>query len=294
MIWECDPTGRLPAQPRPVLGAVQARGRRGRSRRRPSLSDARTTRPACFYRFTPSDYPVPRRRARSRRRSSPRAARSTWQRGPRPDQAETEVPTQEQVRGRDPLQRRRGPLVRPRRLHFTTKGDKKVWAYDTRSGKIEVLFDREHAPGLLARRRRQRDRQRARRRLRLRGRRQPRDRPDLTATTPVSPLIRLPGATHAASEICGVCFDPSGTRHVLHLAARRTPLPVATRPGEMFEVSGPFRLPKGGRPATRLRPAGRRGAARGPAQPRAPTSASRSSRSRPGSGSRRQARPTRA
>ena len=95
--------------------------------------------------------------------------------------------------------------------YFTTKTDKRVWDYDVARRRIEVLFDRELALdssldavdnvtvgaagdllvcedggnmeiGLIT------------------GRRE------------VSPLIRFEGADHAASEVCGVCFDPSGTR----------------------------------------------------------------------------------
>ena len=50
------------------------------------------------------------------------------------------------------------------------------------------------------------------------------------------------------SEICGVCFDPSGTR--MYFTSQRGGGISETNPGtgQMFEIKGPFRLPKGGQP----------------------------------------------
>jgi hypothetical protein len=141
--------------------------------------------------------------------------------------------------------------------YFTTKADKKVWAYDIEAGALEVLYSRE---------------------LALDSSLDAVDNVTVSAAgevlvcedggnmeigliTPkneVAPLIRFDGPDHANSEVCGVVFDPSGTR--LYFTSQRS----FTAAGAVYEVSGPFRKPRRGvpgelvygPPAGKLRPSG--------------------------------------
>ena len=162
-------------------------------------------------------------------------------------------------------------------VYYTTKGDKKVWAYDCRAQTIEVIYDGENTPGAAL------------------------NAVDNVTVSPfgdvyvcedggnmeiclispdrvVSPFLRLVGDDHQNSEMTGVVFDPSGTR--MYFSSQRSyplaPLPdgapseasVARARGATYEVTGPFRLPAGRRPGELgLRPA--RGRARRAARARA-------------------------
>lgn len=245
MIWECDPAGRLPAEPRPLLGlftheaaAVDPVGGRV------YLTEDDGT--GCFYRFTPERYPS----LDSGRLEAAFVADDGgvgWKEVPDPTTAETGVPVQDQLPGATRFNGGEGLWYARGVCYFTTKGDKKVWAYDTRTARLEVIFDRAAAPGSSL------------------------DGVDnvtvnalgdvfvcedggnleiglISRENTVSPLLRLPGSEHEASEICGVCFDPSGTR--LYFTSQRAGLTPGglAGPGAIYEVSGPFRLPRDGQP----------------------------------------------
>ena len=141
-------------------------------------------------------------------------------------------------------------------VYYTTKGDKKVWAYDCRAHTIEVIYDGENTPGAAL------------------------NAVDNVTVSPsgdvyvcedggnmeiclispdrvVSPFVRLVGDDHQNSEMTGVVFDPSGTR--MYFSSQRS-YPIAPLPdsapsevsvlakGATYEVTGPFRLPAGGVP----------------------------------------------
>jgi hypothetical protein len=70
----------------------------------------------------------------------------------------------------------------------------------------------------------------------------------ITPEREVSPFLRFTGDAHPAegefkSEVCGVIFDPSGTR--LYCTSQRSypPGPGGPGPGAVYEISGPFRQP---------------------------------------------------
>ena len=245
MIWECDPAGVLEAEPRPLLGvfnheaaAVDPVGGR--------LYLTEDDPVGAFYRFTPANYP-------SLDSGVLEAAvvgsdgKVAWHEVPDPTTAETGTRTADQVPGVTRFDGSEGIWYGRGLCFFTTKGDKRVWEYDCRTERLEVIFDREQAPdasldavdnvtvnalgdvfvcedggnleiGLIDRRK-----------------------------NTVSPLIRLPGPEHSRSEIAGVCFDPSGTR-MYFTSQRGSQVPNLPGPGTIFEVTGPFRLPKGGQP----------------------------------------------
>jgi hypothetical protein len=70
----------------------------------------------------------------------------------------------------------------------------------------------------------------------------------ITPEREVSPFLRFTGPAHPVegewkSEVCGVIFDPSGTR--MYCASQRAYPPNSSvpGPGAVYEISGPFRQP---------------------------------------------------
>ena len=132
-------------------------------------------------------------------------------------------------------------------LYFTTKGDKRLWAYDSRTGTLEIVFDHAAAPDSSL------------------------DAVDnvtvsaageifvcedggnmeiglITPEREVSPFLRFTGPAHPVegefkSEVCGVVFDPSGTRMYCTSQRAHPQSPNAPGPGAVYEISGPFRQP---------------------------------------------------
>ncbi|MBA2793580.1 MAG: DUF839 domain-containing protein [Thermoleophilaceae bacterium] len=264
LIWECDPAGVLRAEPRPALGVFSHEAAAvdpvaGKLYLTEDKPDGR------FYRFTPRAYPSLDDGLLEAAVVAPDGTVS-WREVPDPTTAETSKPTRGQVPESTPFKGGEGIWYARGILYFTTKGDKKVWAYDARAGRIEVIYDREAAKdssldavdnvtvtaagdvfvcedggnqelGLIS---------------------------GPASAREVAPFLRFAGADFEASEVCGVCFDPSGTR--LYVTSQRAfPLaPGQPGPGGVFEVSGPFRLPPSGQsedfvfgpPAGEVRPNG--------------------------------------
>lgn len=264
MIWECDPAGVLEAQPRPLLGVFKHEAAAvdpvdGRL----YLTEDDST--GNFYRFTPAAYP-------SLNSGLLEAAvvgangEVSWREVPDPTTTETGVPTQLQVPGATKFDGSEGIWYARGTCYFTTKGDQKVWAYDVREGRIEVLFDRQRALGSSL------------------------DAVDnvtvnalgdvfvcedggnleiglISAEQTVSPFLRVANEDPANSELCGVCFDPSG-RRMYFTSQRGGGTRRSAGPGIVYEVRGPFRLPEGGQPEDFIYgpPAGER-RPRGPLNP---------------------------
>ena len=117
---------------------------------------------------------------------------------------------------------------------MATTGDNRIWAYDTRSDEISILYDDDFFSEPI-----------------LRGvdnvTVSPRgdilvaedgDDMQLVALTPngdVEPILQVVG--HDSSEITGPAFDPSGTR--LNFSSQRGATGESSD-GVAFEVSGPF------------------------------------------------------
>jgi hypothetical protein len=265
MIWEADPAGILPALPRPALGNF------------PHEAAAVDPVTGCvyetedqgdggFYRFTPDTYgdlssgllEVAEVRA---------GGGITWHEVPDPNiltaraEVRNQVPEKTDFNGGEGIWHDEGVI------YFTTKGDRKVWAYTIASNTIETIYDRAQTPGTAL------------------------DAVDnvtvsaagdifvcedggnmeigmITPERVVSPFLRIVSPDHEGSEMTGVIFDPSGTR--MYFGSQRafpfadlpgTPLPstVVSR-GAIYEVTGPFRLPEGGVPDSKVfgPPAGER------------------------------------
>jgi uncharacterized protein len=243
LVWECDPAGRHLAVPRPALGvftheaaAVDPVGRRV------YLTEDKAD--AGFYRFTPDSYPSLESGLLEVAVVAADGA-VTWRELPNPTPTPLETPTRQQVPEMARFQNGEGIWYDGGVLYFTTKADKKVWAYDARAERIEVLFDRSAAQDSSL------------------------DAVDnvtvsasgdvyvcedggnmeiglITPEREVSPFLRFTGDAHAVSEVCGVVFDPSGKRMYFTSQGAFPVVPGQRGPGAVYEVSGPFRLPAGG------------------------------------------------
>jgi uncharacterized protein len=238
LVWECDPRGILSGQPRPALGVFNHEAAAvDPVARRVFLTEDQSD--GGFYRFTPDSYPSLLSGLLEVATVGAGGA-VTWTEVP--DPSAISEPTRDQVAGMTPFNGGEGIWYAADVIYFTTKGDKKVWAYSPRSESIEVLYDRAAAPGASL------------------------DAVDnvtvtgggevfvcedggnmeiglITPDRKVSPFLRLPGPEHQGSELAGVCFAPSGTR--MYFASQRAfptiPGQPRSGPGAVYEVTGPFR-----------------------------------------------------
>ena len=259
-VWECDPAGVLPAVARPALGAftheaaaVEPGGRQ--------VYLTEDEGDGGFYRFTPTSYPD---LSAGLLEVAVVAGDGsvTWQRVPNPTPAPAQTPTRKQVPAMTPFASGEGIGHDGGVLYFTTKGDKRLWAYDARTSLLEVVYDHALAPTASL------------------------DAVDnvtvsaageifvcedggnmeiglITPEREVAPVLRFTGPAHPVegeykSEVCGVVFDPSGTR--MYCTSQRSHPQSASvpGPGAVYEIGGPFTQPATPRPSPFGAPAGER------------------------------------
>lgn len=238
-VWECDPYGVAPAAVRPALGvfqheAVSIDPLRHHLYLTEDVSDG------CFYRFTPE-------RLRPDGYADITAGtlavaqvidgdegRVVWH--TLPDPAAAAVPTRMQVAESTHFRGGEGIWYHQGIVYFTTKGDNRVWAYDTRNEMLSIFYDDDRFESPI-----------------LRGVdnvvvstdgdvlvAEDGDNMQIVALTPdgsILPVVQIDGQSR--SEITGPAFDPSGDR--LYFSSQRgvsgNPLGLG---GITYEVSGPF------------------------------------------------------
>ena len=251
MIWEADPSGVLPQMPRPALGnfsheAAAVDPVAGHLYLSEDQGDG------LFYRFTP-DEPGNLASGLLEAAVVDAAGAVTWVEVPDPNLVTEGAEIRDQLPEATRFDGGEGLWYFEDVVYYTTKGDKKVWAYDCRAQTIEVVYDGENTPGAAL------------------------NAVDNVTVSPfgdvyvcedggnmeiclispdrvVSPFVRLVGDDHQNSEMTGVVFDPSGMR--MYFSSQRSyPLAPGTpsnasilASGATYEVTGPFRLPAGGVP----------------------------------------------
>ncbi len=235
-VWECDPYGKRPAVVHPALGAFEHEAAAVDTLRHhvyltEDLKDGR------FYRFTPAATVDGRADLSAGVLEAAEMAGAdggavTWHRIADPEAKTWE--TRHQAPASTPFKGGEGVWYQDRVVHFSTKRDNRIWAYDTEKEIIEVVYDaRTYA------------------RPRLTGVDNlimtPRhdllvaeDGGDMqiVALTPsgdVVPVLQITG--HRRSEITGQALDPSGTR--LYVSSQRGAAGHAGA-GITYEVTGPF------------------------------------------------------
>lgn len=241
-VWECDPLGRSAPRLRRALGtftheavAVDPAGRRLYLTE--DVSDGR------LYRFTPDRWPALDRGTLEVAEvigGDPFATRPVrWQRVPKPNPLlaplGADVPTRLQVPTSTAFDGGEGIWWHRGTAYFTTKGDDRLWAYDTRHDRLALLYDESLAANPIL------------------------DGPDNVTVTPngdvlvaedggdmqlvvitpqgrVSPLLQVTGQDE--SEIAGPAFSPDGRR--LYFSSQRGQGAGGQPLGITYEISGPF------------------------------------------------------
>ena len=265
LVWECDPTQASQGIARPALGtfkheavAVDSVGMR--------LYLTEDYADGNFYRFSPASYPDLDAGVLEVAIVGAGGA-VAWERVPNPNPSPQQTPTRRQVAKATKFVRAEGIWFDSGIVYLATTGDNKVHAYDTAAERIEVVYDKAKVPNA------------------------PLSEPDNLSVSPsgdlyvaensepegsegldvvlvapdltVSRFLTAVGSKHVydnpilgPSELTGPTFDPSGTRfYFTSQRARTAAAGSAPGPGEVYEISGPFRL---------QRPAG------GPVNPRVP------------------------
>jgi len=237
-VWECDPSGRGAAVPRPAMGVFKHEA---------AAVDAahgcvyltEDTVDGGIYRFTPDRWPdlsvglLEIARVRG-------GGTVDWAQVP--DPSGSRVPTRRQVRGGTRFKRGEGIWLDGGTLYVATTADHRVHAYQTRTERIRVIYDglaSRSAPLLRV--------------DQLTGTRAGEvfvcediatDEIHMGVISPdrrVARFLSVTGERHRGSELTGVTFDPSGAR--MFLSSQRA-FPKSEHepgPGAIFEISGPFR-----------------------------------------------------
>jgi secreted PhoX family phosphatase len=240
-VWECDPTGRRKAVPRPAMGlfkheaaAVDGAGKRVYLTE--DLVDGG------LYRFTPARWPSLARGVLEIARVR-RGGRVEWVKVP--DSGAAREWTRRQVKGCTRFKRGEGLWLDAGILYVSTTADHRIWAYDTRRERIRVAYDglaSRSAPLLRV--------------DQMTGSRagevfvcediatEEIDMGVITADRRVAKFLSVTGPQHRGSELTGVTFDPSGKR--MYVASQRafSKSDMAPGPGAIYEITGPFRQPK--------------------------------------------------
>lgn len=233
LVWECDPFRPGQGMARPALGMFihEAAVVDPRDSRVYMTEDAAN---GLFYRFTPT---VPGDLSAGVLEAAQVGAdnRVTWLPIPLPTAPlpSAQVPTATWFRNGE------GAWFDGGFVYFVTSADHRVWAYETATSKIEVIYDGTASAG-------------------------PLNYPDALTVSAygdvyvaedpgnlevclitrgpdrvVSPFMRLVG--HTGSELAGLAFNPAGDR--LYVSSMRARGGVSGEGGVTFEVTGPFRLP---------------------------------------------------
>ncbi|GAA2525078.1 alkaline phosphatase PhoX [Pilimelia columellifera] len=152
-----------------------------------------------------------------------------------PDVDGSPTPTRDQVANMKIFNGGEGAYYRNNVCYFTTKGDNKVWAYDAAANTLAVVYD-DNVPGAL-----------------LTGVdnlvgdahvgdlyvAEDGGNMEICIITPgdvVAPFLQVTG--QASSELCGVAFNPAGTK--LYFSSQRGTTGSGSG-GITYEISGPFR-----------------------------------------------------
>jgi uncharacterized protein len=237
-VYECDPTGATPARKRSALGAFK--------------HEAVTVDPIYrhlyltedepdgrLYRFIPDAYPDLSRGTLQVALVDAPSGFVTWRALPLPDPTTTLLgylwPTRKQISASTAFNGGEGIWYHEGTVYFTTKGDNRVWALNTHTQMLRVLYDAATSPTPV-----------------LRGV----DNVTVSASGKLvvaedggdmqlvvldpagraAPLLQIDGQSH--SEITGPAFNPAGDR--LYFSSQRGPFNDGQSLGITYEVRGPF------------------------------------------------------
>lgn len=236
LVWECDPMGQKPAIARPQLGAFQheAAAINPNTNIIYMTEDKQT---GLFYRFIPENIGstgIPDLSSGTLQAAVVDETDNsvTWL--DVPDPLATRQYTRRQVPDATTFRGGEGIVYYDNVVSFTTKGDNRIWAYQTDVEIMSVIYDRDTAPDPI-----------------LSGVDNvalskkgelviSEDQGDMQIVAIVDdgrlvPLMQLAG--HDRSEVTGPAFSPDGKR--LYFSSQRG-TEGGSGPGMTFEVTGPF------------------------------------------------------
>jgi uncharacterized protein len=251
-VWECDPTQASQGTRRPALGLFKHEAVCvDPADQRLYLTEDDVD--GCLYRFTPDVYPFLDAGQLEVAVVAPDGA-VTWQPVPNPTPVPGQPPTREQVPGATRFRRAEGIWFDSAMVYVATTADHRIHAYDTERRRIDVVYDRAATPDT------------------------PITDPDNITVSPagdlyicenppdasagslevglltpdlvISAFARFEGPKHVydapalgPSELAGAVFDPSGRRlYVTSQRARTSASGDIPGPGEVYEITGPFRV----------------------------------------------------
>jgi secreted PhoX family phosphatase len=136
-VWECDPLGEREAVVHEAMGVFQHEAAAVDPVRKhvyltEDVPDGR------FYRFVPSAYPN-LSKGRLEVAQVLKDGRTIWHKVP--DASATDAPTRAQVSKAKVFKGGEGTWYDAGIVYFTTKGDNRVWTYDTRRSRMGLLYD---------------------------------------------------------------------------------------------------------------------------------------------------------
>ena len=235
VVWECDPANPAASAQRPALGTFQHEAACvDPVREHVYLTE--DTPDGCFYRFLFNTYPDLTAGGTLQVAKVAGDNSVTWFNVPSPNQV-APTRTKDQVSGAARFNGGEGMFYDDNVVYFSTKGDRRIWAYDIVGAKLDVIYDLALADS---------------------------DTPlrevdnivisnsgdmficedgdnfELCLITPdryISTFARLNPAVHGnpgTNETAGVRFTPDGSR--MYVAAQRS-----FGGGAVYEITGPFR-----------------------------------------------------
>lgn len=139
-VWECDPYGIKSPTVYPALGcfnheavAVDPYGKQ--------LYLTEDKPDGCLYRFTPASYPdLTSGKLEVMRLIDEESGSTEWLRIP--DPSAVTLATRKQVPSSTPFNGGEGIWFHSGIIYFSTKGDNRIWAYETLSGTLNIIYDR--------------------------------------------------------------------------------------------------------------------------------------------------------
>ena len=251
VVWECDPTQPSQGVRRDALGtfkheavAVDSAGQR--------LYLTEDNPDGLFYRFTPEAYPDLAAGLLEAAVVAP-DGKVTWLPVPEPNPTPVQTATRKQVPEATVFERAEGIWFDSGMVYVATTADSKIHAYDTVNETHQVIYDKEKIAN------------------------PPLQMPDNLSVSPsgdlyvaenhdaedghldvvlltpdlqIAPFVSVEGPKHiydnpilGPSELCGPVFSPDGTRfYFTSQRARASGGGGEPGPGEVYEVTGPFRM----------------------------------------------------
>ena len=238
-VWECDPLGKRAAVARPALGVFNHEAVAvDPVNRQLYLTEDRPD--GGLYRFTPDNYPdltSGQLEVAGLPAQTEAGIRLTWL--PVGDPSASRQPTRYQQSAIMPFNGGEGIVYQQGKIWFTTKGDNRIWQYDTAAGLLRKIYSAEDyaKPVLTGVDNITIDRDNN---LYVAE-----DGGDMqvvmvTAQGEIRVIAQIIG--HQQSEITGVAFSPDGTR--LYFSSQRGETGRSEN-GVTYEISGAFVAPQG-------------------------------------------------